>query len=87
VISDLRNSNSNAERSLEQDGSTSDGCKWYDWEDDMKEFSRKYPETVFVLKGVGEETGDLWLAYFHNGKVQHAPASIAYDAFDPAKLS
>jgi len=87
VISDLRSSNEGAKYALEEDGSTAEECKWYDHQEDMRAFSRKYPETVFVLKGEGEEAGDLWLRYFYNGKMQDAPANITYDAFDPKKLT
>ena len=87
VLSDLRSTNDSAERALEEDGRTAEECKWYDHKEDMKEFSRKYPETVFVLKGEGEEASDLWIRYFYNGKMQDAPAKIFYDEFDPAKLS
>lgn len=53
-----------------------DTIKWYAHEADMKVFSKKYPEVVFVLEGKGEEPGDLWKKYFKNGKMQAAYAEI-----------
>lgn len=44
-----------------------DPCKWYNWEKDMQEFSKKHPETFFRLEGLGEEQGDWWIAGFLNG--------------------
>lgn len=59
---------------------------WYEHEEDMKKFSEKYPTLLFTLHGTGEETGDLWRAYFKNGKVQNCPAIITFDPYDKSKL-
>lgn len=64
-----------------------DDVKWYGHEKDMRDYSRKYPEVVFKLKGKGEETGDLWVKYFKNGKMQSCKARIEYDPFDEKKMS
>lgn len=61
-------------------------AKWYDWEEDMCLLSKRFPEILFCLHGDGEESDDLWDAYFLDGKCQHCPAVITYDDFDPAKL-
>jgi len=86
VIEQLLCDCENATWALEEDGTSKSETKWYDWHKDMKAFSLKYPETVFVLKGEGEETGDLWVCYFYNGKSQEEPAQIFYGHFDPEKL-
>jgi len=64
----------------------SDPCKWYNHEKDMREFSRMYPDILFILSGEGEESGDLWRAYFKNGKMQMTMAKIVYDKFDAGQL-
>lgn len=62
-------------------------CKWYEHEEEMRSFSRKYPNVIFILSGAGEEQGDLWKKYFKNGKMQIALAKITYDEFDERRLS
>lgn len=63
-----------------------DSCKWYEHDDDMKALSKKYPKTIFVLEGKGEEPEDIWRAYYQNGKMQLCKASITFDDFDRDKL-
>ncbi|MEK4006519.1 hypothetical protein [Paenibacillus sp. FSL H3-0333] len=61
-------------------------CKWYDHEKDMIQMSKRFPYVVFMLRGQGEESGDLWVKYFKDGKRQIAEARITYDEFDSNKL-
>ncbi len=63
-----------------------DVAKWYDFDKEMKELSKQFPETVFCLYGDGEESGDTWYQYYKNGKSQYCPAKISYDAYDESKL-
>lgn len=83
------------ERALKEPGEASkhpiddnfgEEVKWYDHEEDMKAFSRKFPAVLFTLNGEGEESGDVWVKYFKNGKMQASKAEIKLAAFDPAKL-
>lgn len=60
---------------------------WYDWEEDMALLSKRFPDVLFKLHGTGEDSEDLWDAYFFGGKVQVCPGKIVYDDFDPAKLN
>lgn len=65
----------------------SDGeTRWYEHEENMKEFSTKYPDLLFILYGEGEESTDIWRKYFVNGKMQMASAKIVFDEFDERKL-
>lgn len=63
-----------------------ESVKWYDYQQDMKEYSLKYPELLFKLEGVGEQNEDMWICYFKNGKMQECPATITFDDFDESKL-
>lgn len=42
--------------------------KWYDYDDDMKSLSKRWPNVLFILDGDGEEQGDVWRAWYRNGK-------------------
>ncbi|MDB7829191.1 hypothetical protein [Intestinimonas butyriciproducens] len=35
-------------------------AKWYDWEEDMLLLSKRFPEVMLTLGGIGEEFGDIW---------------------------
>ena len=75
-----------AAHALSDDGGSNNSCKWYDHEADLRAFSKKYPDKLFVLSGEGEESGDLWRKYFVNGQCQTAEAVITFAEFDPGKL-
>lgn len=86
IIEDLRQSNDCAALALDENGNTENSCKWYSHSKDMKEFSKKYPDKVFELSGEGEESGDLWKAYYWNGKEQMCRAVLVYPSYDPKKF-
>lgn len=60
---------------------------WVNWSRDLMNFSKEYPDVLFLLSGEGEENADLWRAYFRNGKMQLCEAKITYDNFDENKLT
>jgi hypothetical protein len=74
------------EYAIDSNGDCIDSVTWYDWETDTREFSKNNPSYIFFLSGIGEETGDMWRAYFFNGKAQIIGARIEYDPFDLALL-
>ena len=45
---------------INYDGDTLSEVKWYDYDADMKDFSKLHPELIFELSGKGEEDGDFW---------------------------
>lgn len=47
-----------------------DEMKWYEWEVDMLGLSHMYPALVFQLTGHGEESGDVWRAWFFDGECE-----------------
>jgi len=46
-----------------------EATKWYEHDEDMKALSKVFPTTVFKLHGDGEEVGDSWERYYHNGNI------------------
>lgn len=50
--------------------------KWYDHQKDMTQISKNFPDVVFTLDGVGEESGDIWKAMYKNGKSKRVRAEI-----------
>lgn len=61
--------------------------KWYDWRQDMKTISAKFPDIVIHIHGEGEDCDDEWDAYFKNGKIAYYPVKKVYGTFNPADLA
>lgn len=60
--------------------------KWYHCIEDMKKISLQFPDTTIFIHGEGEDQGDLWDAYFRNGKAAVYKAEIIYPEFDEEDL-
>ena len=64
-----------------------EAIKWYDYHDNMIKISKQYPETVFCLRGDGEEKGDIWQTFYKNGlSYSWKMSTIDYPKFDESKL-
>ena len=59
-----------------------DTIKWYDHYNEMIELAEYFPSLYFELEGFGEEQGDIWREYFHNGEGMHSDAKIVFDTPD-----
>lgn len=86
IIEYFRTECDSANYALNSDGEYQDECKWYEHEKDMRDISRKFPETVFTLKGEGEQSGDIWREYYKNGRMQRTEAKIIFESFNESKL-
>ncbi len=53
----------------------------------MIKLSKMYPNLVFVLHGEGEEQGDVWTAYFCDGRVQTVAPELVWPYFDIKKFA
>lgn len=87
IIGQLLAFSDDAEYAIDESGDSSDSCKWYDHDKELRAFSTRYPDVLFRLSGEGEEQGDLWQTYYLNGKAQECPAAVVYPAYSPAKLA
>ncbi len=60
--------------------------KWYEHDKDMKILSKNFSSLVFKLHGEGEETPDIWDAYYKNGKKCMCKATIHIPSFNENEL-
>lgn len=63
-----------------------DSIKWYDCVEDMKKVSAQFPGVTIVIKGEGEETSDMWKAYFKDGKAAVYQAEIIFPDYNEDDL-
>lgn len=71
---------------VDHEGEPTESCKWYEWEADIRRLSKQFPDVLFTLSGEGEESGDIWKAYFLGGKMHKEKAVIQVPPFDKKKL-
>lgn len=67
----------NAERAYNPEGNhlfSSDRYKWYGYDVDVIELSKRYPHLVFTVYGEGEEPADIWMHKFFKGKHKRSDA-------------
>ena len=86
IIKEFRKSSDNAKHALSEEGYCENSCKWYNCEKDLKEFSMKYPNIIFLLEGKGEDSEDMWRLYVKEGHSQRCKAEVVFPEFDEGKL-
>lgn len=52
--------------------------KWYDWLDDLRRLSLRWPNAVLEVTRWGEDDGDIERQFFHNGQVRGGKAEIVF---------
>ena len=72
--------------SYDLDALDNDLLKWYDYDNNMLEISKLYPNTVFLLTGDGEEALDLWKAYYCNGESERVEVEIKFPEVDVSSI-
>ena len=87
LIAALRGECEGAKYAIDDNGSTEQSTKWYEHEKDLRAFSKKHPDVLFILSGEGEEGGDLWREYYKAGKMQRCKAKISYDDYQEGLLT
>jgi hypothetical protein len=87
IIAEFRKACTDAEYCLTEIGNTNNESSWWNSEDDLKEFSKKYPKVLFIMTGNGSDAGgDYWKLYVKNGKSFKADGEITYPKYNPKKL-
>lgn len=87
MIGSLRTRDDDVRYIFDDDGSPRCRAKWGDHEEMVAYLSRQYPDTLITLWGEGEDSSDLWVKYFYNGRVQREWAQIIYAPFDASRLA
>ena len=86
IIADLLLHCVEAGFSINSEGESEGKTKWYSHKEDLLKFSEVYPNALFKLSGIGEESGDIWAEYYKNGKSQLCTAEIVIPDFNPKHL-
>lgn len=60
--------------------------KWYNYQENMIEYSKKHPDVLFLLSGKGEESSDLWREYFEDGKTYRVLGKVVFEDFKKESL-
>lgn len=60
--------------------------KWYNCKEDCKEVSRRFPDQLITVEGVGEDHPDIWGLYAKNGRVYQEEAKMILPEFEETKL-
>ena len=63
---------------------TYDEVEWKDYPAEMVMISEKFPRMYFELEGCGQDVGDFWKAYFHDGECEMCRGEIVYE--QPKKM-
>lgn len=87
IIKIFRAVNTNARTLLDEQGYSKVRGDWSECIVELRDFSKGYPEVVFVLEGNGEEPLDLWKLYVKDGKHFLSEAQIIFDEYDESKLT
>lgn len=91
VVDTLRVFSEDAQFALDEGGDSTGWAKWDSLEEDMQEFSRRYPALLFIVTVCGQEGGDYWQLFARDGRYVTVPGWIEYgkpdlDEFEPKPL-
>ncbi|HPR91734.1 MAG TPA: hypothetical protein PLR64_00550 [Candidatus Dojkabacteria bacterium] len=84
IISILRGNNSNAFYAMRETGKNKgEASSWYNYREDLIEFSKKFPDYIFYMYREGEGNADVEENYILNGVMQTLYATLVIPPFDP----
>lgn len=85
IIKAFRDQYEDAMYALDEDGDCNDGAKWYDHAEDLRDFSKQYPNHLLCLQCQGEE-GEQWEVFAVNGKYKRIEPEVIWPVFDESQL-
>lgn len=77
IIEEFRKQYCDAAYALDEEGQSGQSSKWYEAENDIRDFSIKYPHFIFILDRIGED-GELSRIVAQNGESQVQAPTIQY---------
>lgn len=86
IIEDLRSRYEDAKDAFDEGGNQQSEVTWESMEEDMKEFSKQYPDVVFMLVETGYSYDGQCDRYFLNGKMQECWGEIVFQPYNPELL-
>jgi hypothetical protein len=78
AIGEFREECEDAMSALKPDGTFRDNAKWYDCNEDLTEFSEKYPDLLFELNVEGEDETGYYRLYCLDGAQEVCKGEMAY---------
>ena len=72
---------------FDPNGDSIQSAYWPSHEEALKKASIKYPDGVFILKGEGDDSLDIWVKYFKNGKMKKDNAIVTFPKFNEVELA
>jgi hypothetical protein len=87
IIGELRGQCEEAGIALDGEGGSRIDWPWYDHDEDLKEFSKQYPHTLFELHRAGEDHDDAEYLYVLGGRSQLCLGQMVYQEYDEGKLT
>lgn len=84
IINLFRDSNSDAKDAMKETGENKgEALSWYNYREDLIEFSKKFPDYVFYMYREGEGNADVEENYILNGVMQTLYATLVIPPFNP----
>ena len=70
---------------LNRNGESEGPCHWRSYEEDMIAMSQAIPHVTFTLTGKGEDSDDIWVEYYRDGKMQRHKLALVLTPIDETK--
>ncbi len=86
IIAEFRRINGKASLAFDENGGRDNDVSWTECDEDLMDFSKKYPKTLFTMYIEGSGVMDFWVLYVKNGKFQKEEGQITYPKYNPKKL-